>query len=410
MNSPAKPPMKTTQETLAFLMEHAKRCASSQKLPTQQALGHILAEDLVSAVNVPTQDNSQMDGYAVRVADLQDELILPISQRIPAGHPGHPLAIGTVARIFTGAVIPEGADAVVMQEDCEVMGEGVRIKVKPKAGDYIRRQGEDLQIDRIALQSGARLDAQHLGVAAAMGLTHLPVFRKVRVAAFFTGDELVMPGQSLQPGGIYNSNRDTLLALIRSFGCEVTDLGIVPDSLEATRQTLRHAAQNHDLIVTSGGVSVGEEDHIKPAVEAEGQLNLWQIAMKPGKPFAFGQVQRRGQDGHAWFMGLPGNPVASFVTFLIFARPFIHGLQGRTPTPLRSYVLRADFDWPKPDRRNEFLRVKVNEQGGLDLFPNQSSGVLTGAAWADGLLDNPPEQVIQRGDMVKYIPYSSFFN
>jgi len=187
MNSPAKPPMKTTQETLAFLMEHAKRCASSQKLPTQQALGHILAEDLVSAVNVPTQDNSQMDGYAVRVADVQDELILPISQRIPAGHPGHPLAIGTVARIFTGAVIPEGADAVVMQEDCEVMGEGVRIKVKPKVGDYIRRQGEDLQIDRIALQSGTRLDAQHLGVAAAMGLTHLPVFRKVRVAAFFHG-------------------------------------------------------------------------------------------------------------------------------------------------------------------------------------------------------------------------------
>jgi molybdopterin molybdotransferase len=400
--------MKTTQETLSFLMEHAKCCASSQKLATQAALGHILAEDLVSSVNVPAQDNSQMDGYAVRVADIQDDCILPISQRIPAGHPGQPLQQGTVARIFTGAVIPNGADAVVMQEDCEVSDSGVRIQVKPKVGDYIRRQGEDLQIGRIALTNGTRLDAQHLGVVAAMGLTHVQVFRKIRVAAFFTGDELVMPGQALKPGGIYNSNRDTLLALVKSLGCEVTDLGIVPDSLDATRQTLRQAAQDHDLIVTSGGVSVGEEDHIKPAVQAEGQLNLWQIAMKPGKPFAFGQVQR--QDGHAWFMGLPGNPVASFVTFLIFARPFIHALQGRSPSPLRSYTLRADFDWSQPDRRNEFLRVKVNEQGGLDLFPNQSSGVLTGAAWADGLLDNPPGLAIQRGDMVKYIPYASFFN
>lgn len=408
MNTSAKPAMKTTQETLSFLRENAKCCASSQKLITQEALGHILAEDLVSSLNVPAQDNSQMDGYAVRVADIQDDCTYPISQRIPAGHPGQPLQEATVARIFTGAVIPRGADAVVMQEDCEVVDGGVLIKVKPKVGDNIRRQGEDLQIGRIALTSGTRLDAQHLGVAAAMGLTHLPVFRKIRVAAFFTGDELVMPGQALKPGGIYNSNRDTLLALIKSLGCEVTDLGIVPDSLEVTRQTLRQAAQNHDLIVTSGGVSVGEEDHIKPAVQAEGQLNLWQIAMKPGKPFAFGQVQR--QDGHAWFMGLPGNPVASFVTFLIFARPFIHGLQGRSEVPLRSYALRADFDWSKPDRRNEFLRVKVNEQGGLDLFPNQSSGVLTGAAWADGLLDNPPGQVIQRGDMVKYIPYASFFN
>ena len=250
---------------------------------------------------------------------------------------------------------------------------------------------------------------QELGVAASAGLTHLNVKRRVKVAAFFTGDELSLPGEPLKPGGIYNSNRDTLLACLKSLGCDATDLGIVPDRLDATKAALRKASKDHDLIITSGGVSVGEEDHIKPAVTAEGRLDLWQIAIKPGKPLAFGAVRKSDQpkDGEAWFIGLPGNPVSSFVTFLLFVRPFILKLQGRNSAPLQSYTMRADFDWLKADRRNEFLRVKVNNSGGLDLFPNQSSGVLTSASWGDGLVDCPPNQPIKAGDLVKYIPFDA---
>ena len=253
------------------------------------------------------------------------------------------------------------------------------------------------------------LRPQELGVAASAGLTHLNVKRRVKVAAFFTGDELALPGEPLKPGGIYNSNRDTLLACLRSLGCEATDLGIVPDRLDATREALRKASKDHDLIITSGGVSVGEEDHIKPAVSAEGRLDLWQIAIKPGKPLAFGAVRKSSelQDGEAWFIGLPGNPVSSFVTFLLFVRPFIFKLQGRDVKPMQSYLMRADFDWLKADRRNEFLRVKVNAEGGLDLFSNQSSGVLTSASWGDGLVDCPPGQPIKKGDLVKYIPFDA---
>ncbi len=226
---------------------------------------------------------------------------------------------------------------------------------------------------------------------------------------FFTGDELTMPGEApdgkLAPGAIYNSNRYTLRALLEDLGCLITDFGIVPDTLEATRDTLRRAARDNDLIITSGGVSVGEEDHIKPAVEAEGRLNLWQIAVKPGKPLAFGEVNREG--GSAFFLGLPGNPVSSFVTFLLFVRPFILRLQGTSGQHApRAYAMRADFDWPKADRRNEFLRVRINDGGGLDLFANQSSGVLTSTVWGDGLLDNPPGQAIKRGDSVRFIPFS----
>jgi len=259
------------------------------------------------------------------------------------------------------------------------------------------------------LTAGTFLRPQELGVAASAGLTHLHLKRRVKVAAFFTGDELSLPGEPLKPGGIYNSNRDTLLACLKSLGCDATDLGIVPDRLEATRAALRKASKDHDLIITSGGVSVGEEDHIKPAVTAEGRLDLWQIAIKPGKPLAFGAVRKSEQpeDGEAWFIGLPGNPVSSFVTFLLFVRPFILKLQGREAKQTQSYLMRADFNWLKADRRNEFLRVKINSNGGLDLFPNQSSGVLTSASWGDGLVDCKPNQPIKAGDLVKYIPFDA---
>ena len=408
-----KPPMLTAQQALDHLLSHAKPVTQTESVPMQASLGRVLAENVNSLVDVPPLDNTSMDGYAVRTADTATPgQVLRIAQRIPAGSVGTQLEPGTVARIFTGAPVPPGADAVVMQEDCAI-AEGsvdqVQVNIAPAVGQWIRRRGEDLTAGKTALTAGILLRPQELGVAASAGLTHLTVKRRVKVAAFFTGDELALPGEPLKPGGIYNSNRDTLLACLQSLGCDATDLGIVPDRLEATREALRKASKDHDLIITSGGVSVGEEDHIKPAVTAEGRLDLWQIAIKPGKPLAFGAVRKSDtpQDGEAWFIGLPGNPVSSFVTFLLFVRPFILQLQGRVAEMPQSYLMRADFDWLKADRRNEFLRVKINAQGGLDLFPNQSSGVLTSASWGDGLLDCPPGQPFKKGDLVKYIPFDA---
>ena len=408
--------MLTAQQALDHLLLNAKPVSDSELLATQDSLGRVLAQAVTSLVDVPPLDNSSMDGYAVRTTDVcAAKSILRVAQRIPAGSVGVQLESGTAARIFTGAPIPLGADAVVMQEDCEIVKEGVdqiQINIAPIRGQWIRHRGEDLTSGKVALTSGTFLRPQELGVAASAGLTHLNVKRRVKVAAFFTGDELALPGEPLKPGGIYNSNRDTLLACLRSLGCEATDLGIVPDRLDATRDALRKASKDHDLIITSGGVSVGEEDHIKPAVSAEGRLDLWQIAIKPGKPLAFGAVRKSDQekDGEAWFIGLPGNPVSSFVTFLLFVRPFILKLQGREALPAQSYQMRADFDWLKADRRNEFLRVKINTQGGLDLFPNQSSGVLTSASWGDGLVDCPPGHAFKKGDLVKYLPFNALLS
>ena len=408
-----KPPMLTAQQALDHLLSNAKAVSESEMVTMQAALGRVLADNVNSLVDVPPLDNTSMDGYAVRTADTQTAgNTLKIAQRIPAGSVGTQLEPGTAARIFTGAPVPPGADAVVMQEDCAIpegSTDQVQVSIAPTSGQWIRRRGDDLTAGKTALTAGTYLRPQELGVAASAGLTHLTVKRKVRVAAFFTGDELSLPGEPLKPGGIYNSNRDTLLACIKSLGCDATDFGIVPDSLEATKETLRKASKDHDLIITSGGVSVGEEDHIKPAVTAEGRLDLWQIAIKPGKPLAFGAVRKSSEnkDGETWFIGLPGNPVSSFVTFLLFVRPFILKLQGRDAGMPQSYPMRADFDWLKGDRRNEFLRVKINAQGGLDLFPNQSSGVLTSASWGDGLLDCPPGHTFKAGELVKYIPFNA---
>jgi len=408
-----KPPMLTAEQALEHLLSHARAVSETERVAMQAALGRVLAEDVNSLVDVPPLDNTSMDGYAVRTADITKEgAVLKVNQRIPAGSVGKPLEAGCAARIFTGAPIPPNADAIIIQEDTtlvEGQADQVQVNYIPKLGQWIRRRGEDLSAGKVALQAGAFLRPQELGVAASAGLTHLNVKRRVRVAAFFTGDELALPGEPLKPGGIYNSNRDTLLACLRSLGCDATDLGIIPDRLDATREALRKASKDHDLIITSGGVSVGEEDHIKPAVTAEGRLDLWQIAIKPGKPLAFGAVRKAEQvgSGEAWFIGLPGNPVSSFVTFLLFVRPFILKLQGRDSGSIPTYPMRADFNWPKADRRNEFLRVRVNSQGGLDLFPNQSSGVLTSASWGDGLIDCPAGQAFEAGSMVKYIPFSA---
>jgi molybdopterin molybdotransferase len=402
--------MLTVRQALDFLLAAARPLEAIDEVATLEANGRVLAEDQASLLDVPSADNTQMDGYAVRASDCAGgAAVLRVAQRIPAGSVGQPLAPGTAARIFTGALIPEGADAVVMQEQCELDGDQVTIRHAPQPGEWIRRRGEDVRAGSVILPAGTRLRSQALGLAASVGLASLPVRRRLRVAVFFTGDELAMPGEPLKPGAIYNSNRFTLRGLLENFGCAFTDYGIVPDSLQATRDTLRTAAADHDLIITSGGVSVGEEDHIKPAVEAEGRLDMWQIAVKPGKPLAFGEVHR--ENGAAFFIGLPGNPVSSFITFLLFVRPFLLRLQGVSgPVEPRALAMRADFDWPKPDRRNEFLRARMNAEGGLELFPNQGSGVLTSTVWADGLIDNPPGQAIARGDMVRFIPFAELLH
>lgn len=408
-------PMLSVAEALDFLLGAVTKITETHILPTLEANGRILATAQSSQLNVPPVDNTSMDGYAVRAADCASgEAVLRVTQRIPAGHVGQALRAGCAARIFTGAMIPQGADAVVMQEMCTAAKDGdqdiVTVRHKPQSGEWIRRAGEDIQAGSAILAAGARLRAQELGLAASVGLAQLPVVRKLRVAVFFTGDELAMPGDELKPGAIYNSNKFTLRGLLENLGCDITDYGIVPDTLAATRDTLRRAAGDHDLIITSGGVSVGEEDHIKPAVEAEGRLNMWQIAVKPGKPLAFGEVNRAGKSGTAFFLGLPGNPVSSFVTFMLFVRPFILRLQGVTDIAPKTYAMRADFSLPKADRRNEFLRAKINADGGLDIFANQSSGVLTSTVWGDGLIDNPAGKTITRGDVVRFIPFTELMH
>nr|MDP2191144.1 molybdopterin molybdotransferase MoeA [Rhodoferax sp.] len=415
---PSLKPLKSLDSALAELLGFAAALDGVESVSTFEADGRVLAQDLVSALHVPPQDNSAMDGYAVRCADVSQALnvqpahgVLQVSQRIAAGSSGVPLAPMSVARIFTGAPIPPGADAVVMQEDCEVLqsdgvaqGGAVRIKTVPAPGQWIRRAGEDVTLGSVVLSKGERLTPASLGLAASIGMSLLPVVRRPRVALFSTGDELVMPGDvapgQMKPGAIYNSNRFFLRALLLRLGCEVTDLGIVPDRLDATVDALQRAAQSHDLILTSGGVSVGEEDHIKPSVQSLGSLALWQIAIKPGKPFAYGRVQ----DAH--FIGLPGNPVSSFVTFLLLVRPFLLKLQGVTQFAPKSIALPAHFTWTRADKRREFLRVRRNAAGGLDLFANQSSGVLTSAVWGDGVVDNPPGQTIAHGDVVRFISFA----
>jgi molybdopterin molybdotransferase len=410
--SEARASLMPLDEALARLAEGAQtaRIRETVTVSTFDALGRVLAAPVSSLINVPPADNTSMDGYAVRVADVAAAgTLLPVSQRIAAGVVGQALKAGTAARIFTGAQVPAGADAVVMQELCEAQGDAVQVNTVPASGQWIRRLGEDVRSGAAVLPAGTRLTPQALGLAATVGAAQLTVLRRPRVALFSTGDELVMPGavapKDLPPGAIYNSNRFTLRGLLQAAGCEVTDLGIVPDRLEATRAALREAAQGHDLILTSGGVSVGEEDHIKPAVSAEGRLALWQMAIKPGKPLAFGAV--RHAEGEALFMGLPGNPVSSFVTFLLAVAPVLRGLQGLPAALPAPVYLRASFDWPKPDKRREFLRVRRLGDDGLEAFANQSSGVLTSAVWADGLLDNPAAHPIARGDRVAYLSLDS---
>lgn len=390
--------MLSYERALSQLLDAAEPPEGVEVIKSHHALGRVLAESVVSPLAVPPEDNSAMDGYAVRAQELGVQP-LPVSQRVPAGSVPVPLEFGTVARIFTGAPIPPGADAVVMQEKAQIQSGGVVFEQAARSGENIRRAGEDIALGSAVVAAGTRLGAAHLGLLASVGIAEVKVYPRLRVAMLFTGDELVAPGEPLRPGALYNSNRHVLHGLLGSLGCEVSDLGIVPDNQAATRAALRQAAEAHDLVLTCGGVSVGEEDHVKAAVLAEGALDTWKIAIKPGKPFAFGRVRDTP------FIGLPGNPVSSFVTFLMLAKPYLLKRQGAIDWAPKAFQLRADFAWPRAAQVREFLRVRVNEAGALDLFPRQGSGVLTSCAWASGLVDNPPGETIQPGDVVRYIPF-----
>lgn len=397
--------MLSLDEALAQLLAAVRPVSDTEQVNTLDCVGRVLAAPIVSGLDVPPRDNSFMDGYAVALADVpQKGASLRIAQRIPAGSIGHRLEAGTAARIFTGAPVPPGADAVVMQELCETHGDTVVVNHVPAPGEWITRRGADIRDGETVVSAGTRLRAQEAGLAASVGHATVPVFRRLRVGLFSTGSELVMPGEPLPSGAIYNSNRFLLRGLLQSLGCEVRDFGIVRDDLEATRAVLREAARDNDLVVTSGGVSAGEEDHVKPAVQAEGELKVWKIALKPGKPLAFGMLRNAG-DGAA-FIGLPGNPVSAFVTFVMVVRPFILKSQGAARVDASVEQRVADFDLPKADPRREFLRARLNAEGRLELFANQSSAVLTSTVWADGLIDNPPANLIRRGDTVRFLPFS----
>ncbi len=388
------------------MLSHARAVEEIETVGISEALGRVLAEPLSSNVNMPPWDNSAMDGYAVNSADLTAaDVRLPISQRIPAGAAGEQLKPGTAARIFTGAPIPPGADTVVIQEVCRCEGDEVIISELPIAGANVRKSGEDSRVGQEILQAGVRLGPQHLGLAASVGIAKIPVYRRIKVALCSSGDELVMPGDVLGPGQIYNSNQFTLTALLQLLGCEVIDLGMVEDRLDVTCEALESGAAKADLVLASGGVSVGEEDHIKTAVGELGNLDLWKIAIRPGKPLAFGHI------GGTPFIGTPGNPVSLFVTFCLFARPFILKMQGVTgallPTPIYA---PANFAWPKLDRRREFARARLeldeHGQARISLFASRSSGMLSSLVWANGLAVIRENQTLSQGDMVGFFPFS----
>lgn len=397
--------LKSYDEALDLLLGYARASTGTETLALAQALGRVLAESVTSRIDVPGWNNSAMDGYAVNSSDLHEcGDSLPVSQRIPAGCAAEPLQPATAARIFTGAPVPAGADAVVMQEQCEAQGDSVIINTDVKTGSNIRLAGEDIGRDQVIINAGERLKPQHLGLAASVGVSELTLYKPLRVAVLASGDELVMPGQPLQPGQIYNSNLFTTNGLLQSLGCEVVAAEMVEDTLEATKAALRQAADKADLVLASGGVSVGEEDHVKPAVEALGELNMWKLAIRPGKPVAFGHI------GDTPFIGAPGNPVSLFVTFVLFARPFILKSMGISDYLPKFLEMKAGFDWPRPDKRREFHRARLQQaQGGgveVVVHPSRSSAVLSSVVWADGLVMIGESQKIARGDTVRYLPFS----
>lgn len=390
-------------QALAHILAQASPVTQTQPVTLSAALGRVLGEDVTVPLDVPPVDNSAVDGYALRFDDLAAQQTLAVSDRIPAGHAPAPLVPGTAARIFTGSEVPAGADLVVMQEQVEVVANGIRIDGEHRRGQNIRRRGQDLRQGEPALRRGTRLRPQELGLLASLGIARVEVGRRLRVAVLTTGDELVDPGQPLAPGQIYNSNRFTLLGLLERAGCEVVLCESLRDELEATTEGLLSAARTADLIITSGGVSVGEEDHVRAVLDSQGELSLWRLAIKPGKPLAFGRLEGTP------ILGLPGNPAAVLVTFLVIATPFIRHCQGRAGDHPCAQQLPAAFAIDTPSIRREFIRARKEWLDGhaqVTTYPNQSSGVLSSACWADGLAVIPEHTVISPGDTISYYSFS----
>jgi molybdopterin molybdotransferase len=396
-------PLVAYDEAISLLLQQARTVRETERVALGEGQGRVLARQVTSPLNVPPLDNSAMDGYAVRAAEIEPGKRMPVSQRIPAGTVGNPLKTGTCARIFTGAPVPPGADAVIMQENAtHQANDRVSFESVPRSGDNIRSAGEDIRTGDIILEPGNRIEPQHLGLAASVGLAELEVFRRLKVATFFTGDEIVEPGKPLGEGEIYNSNQYHLNALIQKLGCDIVNLGIVKDRLDTTRATILEAARSADLVVTSGGVSVGEEDHVRSAIEELGTISMWRLKIKPGKPLVLGHVEETP------IIGLPGNPVSAFVTCLLFVRPFLLRMQGLNEVAPSSYPVTADFDWTRPGIRREFLRARVrNEEGEAlaDIHPRQGSGVLSSTCWANGLVVIPEQTQVEKGDRVQFIPF-----
>lgn len=410
------PGLLSVDQALGRLLRAAVPVTETEQVGLLDTAGRVLAADIASIVDVPPADNSAMDGFAFRLADLQAAGgTLPLSQRIPAGVAPASLAAGTAARIFTGAEIPPGADTVAMQEDCVYDEKSLTLNACAldglKAGSHIRPRGQDMAAGQTVLARGTLLGPAQAGVLAGAGVASVPVFRRLRVAIFSTGDELLEPGTPAQPGRIYNSNRYALHGWLAQAGCAVVDLGVVPDTRSATIEALRDAAARADLVITTGGASVGEEDHLRAALLDIGEVDLWKIAIKPGKPLLLGRVTAGGCCTPV--IGLPGNPVSVAVTFLVMALPFLRAAQGCGRVAPIALRVPAAFTVKKAGNRTEFLRVRlVQGDAGpqLERFANQSSGVLTSMAWADGLARIPSGAVVAPGDLVDYLPLPVLFS
>lgn len=389
--------MISVADAVVRLQSQSACLCAEETVALSAAAGRVLAADLISPIDVPPADNSAVDGYALRSNDANQSL--PVSGRICAGEVPAPLAANSAARIFTGAAVPPGADAVVMQENCVADADSVSLPAV-KTGANIRRRGQDVQAGAVVLTAGTLLTPWHLGLIASLGLAEAPVRQRLRVALLTTGNELQRPGEVPLPGKIFNSNSALLSGLLEQVGCEVSDCGMVADSAEATTAALRHAAQSAQLIISTGGVSVGEEDHVRDAVAELGCIDLWKVAIKPGKPFAFGKVE------NSLFLGLPGNPAAVLVTFLVLVKPLLDRCRGViAPAPVW-YALPAAFEVAKAGKREEYLRVRVNADGALEAHPNQSSGMLSSACWAEGLARVPAGRTVATGELVDFLPFA----
>ncbi|ABL02431.1 molybdopterin molybdochelatase [Candidatus Ruthia magnifica str. Cm (Calyptogena magnifica)] len=406
-------PLLSIDEALEKLTNSVKVTNSTQLIRLDDALNRILVIDVHANISTPSFDNSAMDGYAINLKINQINtpggFTFEITGRILAGSIGNALAPGCAARIFTGAPIPKDANTVLMQEECELIENKSKIKVyRPiSLGENIRPMGNDIQSGNIILSKGTQLQPQDIALAASVGIDKLEVFHKIKVGVFFTGYELVNPGDTLQQGKIFNSNRYLLVALLNKLGCKITNLGSIKDTFNATCNALKALKSDCDLIITTGGVSVGEEDYIKPAIEQLGQLNLWRIKIKPGKPIVFGSL------GHCAFIGLPGNPVSAMVTFLLFARPFIKKMQGASHYLNTTFKTQANFDWHKPKPRREFIRARLDHTTfptKANLYPKQGSDVLSSMVWADGLIEVPEKITFKRGKVLNFYPLNEMLS